>query len=79
MIRVVSIIVPIPAPDPIRPAAMNWAEPAKTIKDIPMVPQADRPDVTASVPNRIPNGIAPTTSGKVALIPLQNSDLREEL
>jgi hypothetical protein len=40
------------------------------------VAAGDKPLFTAKAPKMIPNGIAPTTRGNVALTPAQNSDLR---
>lgn len=75
---VVRMIVPTLAPVEIKPAAINWEEPANTNKDIPIVPAIDKPALTASAPKMMPKGMAPMTKGKVALTPFQNSDLGVE-
>src|SRR5690242_630360 len=65
-----------PVPVAIRLAAMNCDDPANTNTDIASAPVGERPLVVASAPKMMPNGMAPTTSGKVAFMPAQNSPRR---
>src|SRR5690606_1074059 len=62
-----------PAPPATSPAATNCDEPAKTKADMAAVAATLSPLFTASAPKMMPKGMAPTTSGKVALTPCQNS------
>ena len=52
-----------------RPAATNWAEPAKTNREKPMTAAGDRPLVTPTAPNTVPKGAAPSSSGMVSFSP----------
>lgn len=74
--KVVKTIMGQAVPAPTKPMAMNWADPANTKSDIPIVPAADNPALVDSVPKIIPNGMAPITRGSVSRTPAQNSDRR---
>ena len=56
--------------------AMNWEEPANTIRDMPRAPPAESPLGAARVPKIRPKGAAPNIMGTVSRTPRQHSRVR---